>query len=89
MISFSLLTAVINLYIFSPLLESCGTQSQIFYFDIGANGNTESLQNPPEAFKIVKIECNTCPQKVFHLGRMHILIVMLKKCPTMQGMRKG
>ncbi len=29
------------------------------------------------------------PQKDFHLGRMHIIIVMLKKWPTMQGMRRG
>ncbi|ROL47048.1 Utrophin [Anabarilius grahami] len=41
--------------------------------------------NPPHALKSVKTECNTCQQKVFYLGRMHILIVMLKKMPNNAG----
>ncbi len=43
----------------------------------------------PQLLKSVKTEWNTCPLKDFHLGRMNIFIVMLKKCPIMQGMRGG
>ncbi len=44
-----------------------------------------SLQNPPQLLKSVQIECNTCPLKDFHLGRMNIFIVMLEKMPNNAG----